>query len=150
MSKLMPNATNLYLSGDDNLKNSISIHLGGSIFPCLLDEQIGGGQPFRTQVDVTLDGSIYLLSAGQGIGNHTFTVFEGPFPADCGPSMNCISEKYASLGTLESRMIKIAYTDQPSALTFTGVINNLTTFRRVEASGNIIIVTKVEALGIWA
>ena len=129
----------------------VTVKLNGQDFPCLLTESIGGSQPYRTQFDIAIDGTISLVSAGPGIGTHSFTIFEGPFDPNCPTSNKMLSTEYKNMRHLKNRVIKIAYRHvQGNVPTFSGIIHGLKSVQSVDNDDNIIMITSVEALGVWS
>lgn len=107
-------------------------------------------QPYRTQYDITLDGTVYILDAGKGIGTYTFMVYEGPF--------GCPEEIESSLAktinnaeTLEDRKITaVHYYSDGTKLqgTFTGYVSGVTV-ELVANENNLGLTVQVEANGQW-
>lgn len=149
--KLMSNAVCL---PPDILKETVPVYVGvylnGEYFPCLLEERIGGTQPYRTQFDISIEGTINLLSAGPGLGTHSFTIFEGPFDPNCPNTNKCLSSEYAKMRNIKNRIIKIVYQHIPNAPTFSGIIHSLQSVQSVMGDGNIVMTTSVEAMGVWS
>ena len=151
-TKLMPKAVCL---PPDLFRGSHSVYvtvkLNGKDFPCLLEQRIGGTQPYRTQFDISIDGTINLLSAGPGLGVHSFTIFEGPFDPNCPTTNKFLSTEYENMRDIKNRIIKIAYSHVSGhAPTFSGIINSMGSTQACDDDGNITMTTNVEALGVWS
>ena len=143
--------------------------------PCYASIQIGkdpvnkylvslgakGTQVFRTQYDVAVDGSQYVLTAGRGKGGIELTVFDGPI-ASCNftnkAAPKAFSIKYSNLETYSSREITVTFKlpSQSNAQTteqsaeFSGVIVAAHTNQDVDPrTGVIVTTTQIAAEGMW-
>lgn len=113
-------------------------------------------QPFRTQFDVAIDGSEYVIAAGKGIGSYDFKVLEGPFTCAEFATYQSILEKLDEFAkTVDDRRITMTLLNgnsQASKVTesvFKGIINNVTTTTTVYEGGEKVIVSNISALGSW-
>lgn len=113
-----------------------------------------GAQVFRTQHDVAVDGTQYMLTAGRGKGGFQFTIFEGPI---CNANADTFASKYSKLDAYSDRTIEVTYSLEAgkntkstnSSAVFSGVILSANTHQAVSETGVTIIITEVQAAGMW-
>ena len=139
----------------------VKVSIGSEKKPltCLLMDQAGGAQPFRTQYDVALDGTQYVLAAGKGRGSYELKLLEGPI-TDCSGATNKVEDM--SLHTLYNssisknlagRQIEITTGINPDTTNkcwvFKGVIDQLATYAQVTEDGERYIINTISATGMW-
>lgn len=113
-----------------------------------------GAQVFRTQHDVAVDGTQYMLTAGRGKGGFQFTIFEGPI---CNANAETFASKYSKLDSYAARTIEVTYSldvgrdakSTNNSAVFSGVILSANTHQSVAENGITLIVTEVSAEGMW-
>jgi len=124
---------------------------------CLLMDQAGGSQPFRTQYDIALDGTQYVLAAGKGRGSYELKLLEGPI-SDCSGTgevtTKTLHDLYASeMGRLSGRKITITtgvdLKSTKKCWVFEGLIDQLTTLAQVTNTGEKYIINVISATGMW-
>ena len=153
-------STNAYIGLPDNAVYAW-IKIGNdSPNKCLITAEAGGVQNFRTQYDIAVDGSEYLLTAGRGGGGFTFRVYEGPFCApDSGKNgFTHFADKYGKLDNYDSRKIEVVMSLEPgtnaakstkNAAKYRGIIIAATTMQTRMNDGSVTIITDVKAEGMW-
>lgn len=122
----------------------------------LIIDNTEGVQLFRTQYDIAVDGTQYILTAGRGHGGFSFTVLEGPIcNAD---DRETFASKYGDLDKYKTRTIKVVtsldHGEQATASTknaakFSGVIVSAETRHVIGENGATIITTTINAEGMW-
>lgn len=158
---LFGNRTNLLLNLGITGARLVKVSIGDKKKPldCLLMDQAGGAQPFRTQYDVALDGTQYVLAAGKGRGSYELKLLEGPIK-DCSGSGDKIADMSlhklynASISkNLAGRNIEITTGINPDSTdqcwVFKGVIDQLATYAQVTEDGERYIINTVSATGMW-
>lgn len=153
MATILGNRLN-QVAGTDNTTNhkKIEIKIGRTSAPrtMYLLERAGHNQPFRTQYDVALDGTTYLVGAGRGSSVYEFKVLDGPFCAD--EKQTSILEELTEFDVLANRTLKITMPTghKNSIKTFTGVINEASTYHVQGDAGELYYISTVTASGVWA
>lgn len=147
------------LPGLGNL-SPVSVQLGPNLTPKMyaLVGNTGGVQPFRTQYDVAVDGTTYVLTAGKGVGTYQFTLLEGAFKDCSARGSNTINDSfmadYKKLKGYRSRKIRLVTRGTLStsnSLTFFGIIDNVVTSVVVdESTGQSYTQITVTATGVWS
>lgn len=135
----------------------VTVQLGESLSPRLyaLVGPTGGAQPFRTQYDVAVDGTTYVLTAGKGVGTYQLSLLEGAFK-DCagGTVGESFMADYKKLQGYKSRKIRLVTrgtTNTNNSMTFNGIIDNVLTSVNVDDStGQTYTTIQVTATGIWS
>ena len=138
-------------SPTSNSGQRVSIGINGRIANVLLLGPDAVQQPFRTQFDVAIDGSEYVVAAGKGIGSYTFNVLEGPFCESLEKTQETILDRITGFGTsLQGRrMFMTLNNGRRTGRTFNGVICNVTTAVDVSSDGARTIVSSITAAGSW-
>ena len=134
----------------------VTVQLGETLTPKLyaLVGPTGGAQPFRTQYDVAIDGTTYVLTAGKGVGTYQFTLLEGAFK-DCagGEVGESFMADYKTLKGYKSRKIRLVTKgtiNTNNSITFDGVVDNVLTSVNVDDStGQTYTTIQVTATGVW-
>lgn len=112
-----------------------------------------GSQPFRTQYDIAVDGSIYALNAGKGLGSITFTLLEGPFRCTQNANPAYLLTNLMRTNKLEDRRVEIIINYNAgvakNVIKFVGYINNVTPQITETQNDSIIYYTTVDAEGTW-
>ena len=161
MNKVFANPTNILtgeLAGKRFKLVTVAIGKNTSPFKCLLMDQAGGAQPFRTQYDIALDGTQYVLAAGKGRGNYELKLLEGPINT-CSNAPDNIKDMSLhqiyknQMDRLDGRKITIVTGSNPDntreSWKFTGIIDQLATYAHVSESGERYIVNVITATGMW-
>lgn len=112
--------------------------------------QTEGQQIFRTQYDVAVDGTEYILTAGAGQGTYTFTIFEGPF--DCDQSQGPVfAARLSRMDFFENRtiVVVIPFGTTESAF-FSGLIVGSTINQKMDNThGSYTVMTQISTVGRW-
>lgn len=133
----------------------VTIKIANKLYPGYLIPDAEGSQPFRTQYDITVDGSIYALNGGKGVGDLQFVVMEGPFLcAPGGKIPELMSSKLLTSDKLEDRKVEItvnyATTATCNRSKFVGYVDNLSLNIQEDKNTNSVVYrTIVDARGIW-
>ena len=158
MGKVFSAATTVLLKSAMTKGELVNVKLGASGSPrqYLLIDGAGGSQPFRTQYDMALDGSQFVLTAGKGIGTYEFKLLEGPVK-DCGSKVNTSKSSFVSdykkMDDADSRRLTIVTKTDSSttknSLTFRGIINQVAINAARGEDGESYVIIIVSATGIW-
>lgn len=135
-------------------KSIIKISIGGSNPATMyLLDRAGTNQPFRTQYDMAIDGTAYLVGAGRGAGDYEFKVLDGPFCTSEKKTENVsMLAKITEFDNISARTIKIVMPtgNSVSDKTFSGVINSISTYHFRTDDGQLYYISSVGASGIWS
>ena len=133
-------------------KQPVSIAIGGTdpINALLIGPDVVE-QPFRTQFDVSVDGSEYVIAAGKGVGTYNFKVLEGPFDCNSTESNTTMLELFKRFsGALKNRRIVMTLmSSERTTVVFSGVITSTATSTVVTDNGTRFIVSAITAMGSW-
>ena len=126
---------------------------------CFLLDQAGGGQPFRTQYDISLSGTEHVLAAGRGRGSYELRLLEGPFEncTTTTPAEEMTLSKFyhtTMINTFNGRRIEIVTGADVENSTanrwmFRGLIDNIATAAHVGEDGYRYILNIITATGLW-
>ena len=147
---------------NDTLKKYelVDVRLGSSNSPRKfhLIDAAGGNQPFRTQYDMAIDGSQFVLAAGKGLGNYEFKLLEGPLTHCAGTtgtnSQTSFLREYKKLKKAADRQITVITRAKGSStqysVTFKGLINNVQVSATKGENGERYLIIVVSATGVWS
>ena len=141
---------------------SVTVGRSGVVRQYLLINQAGGRQPFRTQYDIALDGTQYVLAADRGLGDYEFTMLDGVTECRSDIRNNYYKHTntasfipaYKGMHTAQDRWIKIVTGDKNlgngrNLLTFKGLVNMVTTTAVRGDNGESYLQINLSAVGIW-
>ena len=125
----------------------------------LIINETRGLQIFRTQYDVAVDGTRYMLTAGRGRGGFTFTVLEGPLVNCDGSETTTFASKYGDLDKYKKRTVDVVLGLEASdsntgkntknAAHFSGVITQAETSRAIGSGAEVLTQTTINSEGMW-
>jgi hypothetical protein len=137
----------LYTPAEQGKEKLAVLKIDDKVTTYVLCDSVVGGQGVRTQVDVSLNGEVHIISAGKAMGYAKFALMDGPFLCDGAP--DSILQLYPNLDNIKNRKMSLTYKlNSNVSTTFKGVISSLTT-KVVQDDGNLYVVTVVEANGVW-
>lgn len=108
-----------------------------------------GKQIFRTQYDLAIDGTEYILTAGVGQGEYHFVIFEGPF--DCADAQGPVfMSRLHELKDFERRSIDVDIPFNKSKHAFfSGIIIGASFSQKMDKDGSYRVYTTVNTIGTW-
>ena len=134
----------------------VTIQLGDDDqFDALLMGHDTVSQPYRTQFDVAIDGSEYIIAAGKGIGEYEFSILDGPFTcADFKDRSSILTKLQGFNNSVTNRTILMTLNNAGAAAggsshLFSGVVSKVTTTLRVMDDGTKAVISTVTAEGSW-
>lgn len=150
---------NLITSDTVSKYELVDVRIGATNHPrkYRLIDSAGGNQPFRTQYDMAVDGSQFVLAAGKGLGTYEFKLLEGPFTS-CGgqitnSSQSSFLKEYKQLKKAKDRQITVITRARGSStqysVTFKGLINNVQVGASRGENGEGYVIIVVSATGVW-
>lgn len=160
MSNTFDNASNIILNDTLKKYELVDVRIGSSDRPRKfhLIDTAGGNQPFRTQYDMAIDGTQFVLAAGKGLGTYEFRLLEGPLEHCAGSSaldsQTSFLREYKKLKKAEDRQITVITRAKGSStqysVTFKGLINNVQVSAVKGESGERYLIIIVSATGVWS
>lgn len=158
--KTFASAVNILTKSSMKDGELVSVKLGSSSSPrqYLLVNGAGGTQPFRTQYDMALDGSQYVLTAGKGVGTYEFQLLEGPIHTCRGGGSatrySSFISDYKGMKGADSRKLTIVTKTQSAttrnSITFVGLINQVNINAVRGEDGESYVLAVVSATGTWS
>ena len=164
MTKIFAQPQNIIIPSSTIAKSqlvSVTIGKNSAAKQYRLINQAGGRQPFRTQYDIALDGTQYVLAAGRGLGDYEFTMLDNI--TDCSTpnrDANITSNpsfipEYKNMRTAQDRWLRIVTGADNSGngrntLIFKGLVNMVTATAARGDNGEAYLQINLSAVGIWS
>ena len=158
MGTIFPNSKVIYQNIPTDLIHA-AINIGGLVNAYAIHGDTEGQQIFRTQHDIAIDGTEYILTAGAGQGAFNFTIFDGPFTCPQDAPVTALAARYDDMRSFVNRTIEvnIPLVGSPEGANstklravFSGLITGIGT-RQVNdpSTGAYYILTTVQTTGMW-
>lgn len=152
-ASILGTPTNLVNNRKEAARIIITIGKSGEPFNLLLVDRTESTQPYRTQYDVALDGTTYVVGAGKGVGNFVFKVLDGPFQCPSDSQFASMTTNIGSYSRLSDRQVKITVPDGLKGAhgkVFNGTLNSITNNNVIDENGAYYIISLVDVNGVWA